>query len=560
MNEIINQVRGIFTSHIVWLLLVTAIFGLTGCGDTEEEVPLASQATPTTEETANPSGLAAADVNGDGIVYRSGMHPWIIEDEPGQCPICGMDLVATPVDQVEEGVVRIDPVTLQNIGVRTAVVSVEPLQRSVRTTGRFEANEQAFTAVSPKIEGWVEQLFVNYEGARVSKGQPLLSIYSPELVSTQEEYLLALRHAEQLGGGPDSQRLIDAARRRLSYWDISNDQIEQLEETRQLQRTLTLFSPANGTVVKKDVVEGQKITPGMTLFELADLSRIWLMVDVYEQDLAWINTGTLAKIELPYQPGQSLSGRVDYIYDTLDPMTRTVKARLTLPNPGLDLKPGMYATVTLTGGQTQEYPVVPSEALIRSGERSIVILSLGEGRFMPAEVRSGVESDGYVQILSGLQGGEEVVTSAQFLIDSEARLQSAVGAMVAGHDHGTASHPGTAEPKAAAPGHHTMSASEHTATPSAAAGEAQVIHITVGKAGYTPSEIKLEPGIPARLVFIRTENGGCTDQIQIPAFGIEPTPLPLNTAVTFEITPEKSSTFKFACGMDMVTGTVVVQS
>src|SRR5690606_340568 len=197
--------------------------------------------------------------------------------------------------------------------------------------------------------GWVEQLFVDYEGARVRRGQPLLSIYSPELVATQEEYLLALRHAERLGGSADGQRLVDAARRRLAYWDVTDEQIEQLRQSGQPQKTVTLYAPASGTVVRKAVVEGQQIAPGMTLMELSDLSRLWLMVDVYEQDLAWVRPGAAAQVALPYDPGTVLSGTVDYVYDTLDPATRTAKARVTLPNPGLRLKPGMYATVTLTG-------------------------------------------------------------------------------------------------------------------------------------------------------------------------------------------------------------------
>ncbi|HET6569106.1 MAG TPA: efflux RND transporter periplasmic adaptor subunit [Rhodothermales bacterium] len=383
-------------------------------------------------------GLAAYDKDGDGIVYQDGMHPWIVEDAPGPSPDgCGMNLTPVRVDGAQEaGTVRIDPVTIQNIGVRTAPVMVEALGRTVRTTGRFEANERGLSAVAPKVGGWVEKLYVEYEGARVRRGQPLLEIYSPDLVSTQEEYLLALRNAERLRGGmgaADAQRLVEAALRRLAYWDISEAQIERLKETGRPQKTLTLYAPASGTVTTKNVVEGQQIAPGQTLMELADLSRLWLMVDVYEQDLAWVRVGTPVRVELPYEPGRTLTGRVDYLYDDLDPQTRTVKARVTIPNPGLQLKPGMYATVYLTGGEAQPAPTVPSEAVIRTGEREVVILALGEGRFRPQEVVTGVGADGKVQVLQGLSGGEQVVTSAQFLIDSEARLRSALSAMVSSH-------------------------------------------------------------------------------------------------------------------------------
>ena len=377
-------------------------------------------------------GLAAADEDGDGIVYQSGMHPWIVQDEPGQCPICGMDLQPVSVSGQEEGAVRIDPVTQQNIGVRTSTVEVAALPQTARTTGRFEASEEGQVAVSPKISGWVEALHVKYEGARVRAGQPLFELYSPELVSTQEEYLLALRNRERLAGTgaeEDAERLVEAARRRLAYWDITAEQVRRLEETGEPQRTLTFYAPASGTVTETSVTEGQQVQAGQTLMRLTDLSTLWLMADVYEQDLAWVDVGTPAVIELPYAPGQPRTGRVSYLYDRLDPQARTVQARIAVPNPGGRLKPGMYATVTLTGSESAPRPVVPEEAVIRTGEQEVVVLALGDGRFRPVEVVAGPSSNGQVQILEGLEGGEEVVTSAQFLIDSEASLQSSISAM-----------------------------------------------------------------------------------------------------------------------------------
>lgn len=395
----------------------------------EAPAPAAARA----DSSAN--ALAAADLDGDGIVYQSGMHPWIIQDTPGQCPVCGMDLTPVRVDGHDATTVEIDPVTVQNIGVRTATVAVTPLPQQVRTTGRFEADTRGLTAVSPKVTGWVERLYVEYEGARVGRGQALMDLYSPELVATQEEYLLAVRNAERLAGtaaAEDAQRLVEAARRRLGYWDISAAQIRRLEETGTPRKTLTLYAPAGGVVVRKNVVEGQQVMAGQTVLELSDLSRLWLMVDVYEQDLAWVRPGTAARVELPYAPGEPRMARVDFLYDTLDPATRTAKARVTLANPGGALKPGMYATVTLLGGDARPYPTVPAEALLRTGTQAFVLLALGEGRFQPRPVTPGVEADGQVQILEGLAGGEEVVTSAQFLIDSEARLRSALSAMGGG--------------------------------------------------------------------------------------------------------------------------------
>ncbi|MDX1440101.1 MAG: efflux RND transporter periplasmic adaptor subunit [Rubricoccaceae bacterium] len=408
--------------------LLVVLFTLAACGDSE---PQHSEddtflATPAT------GGLAAYDLNGDGIVYQDGMHPQIVQDEPGLCPICSMELMPVPVSGGEVGVVEIDPVTLQNIGVRTAMVETRALERDLRTTGTFEANDAARTTVTLKVGGWVEDLYVNVEGQRVRRGQPLLALYSPDLVATQQEYLLALRNRELLGGGEDNDRLVEAARTRMHLFEISDEQIEQLERTREVQRTLTLYAPASGTVVEKRVVEGMQANPGQPLMEIVNLSQLWLQVAVPEHDLSWVHPGTRAEVSLPSDPGVVLTGRVDYIYDSMDLVLRTGTARVTVSNPGGRIKPGMYAIVNLYGALSEPRLSVPSEAVIRTGDEAIVIVALAEGRFRPQPVAVGEEADGYTQILSGLAGGERVVTSAQFLIDSEARLAAAIGSMSQG--------------------------------------------------------------------------------------------------------------------------------
>ncbi|NBC18132.1 MAG: HlyD family efflux transporter periplasmic adaptor subunit, partial [Bacteroidetes bacterium] len=291
--------------------------------------------------------------------------------------------------------------------------------------------------------------------------------------------------------------------------------------------------------------------------QLTDLSRLWLMVDVYEHDLAWVDVGTATQVDLPYQPGTRLTGRVDYVYDTLDPTTRTVQARITVPNPERRLKPGMYATARLDGDATTPRPTVPSEAVIHTGERAVVVLALGDGRFRPVEVETGLEADGQTQVLAGLDGGERVVTSAQFLIDSEARLKSAVGAMVAGHDHGDAGamddgelpEPASDPPTAA----DAVSAERQ--------GDVQRIDIVVGEDGrFAPARIQLQQGIPAELTFTRHTDKTCATDVQIPAFGVETTDLPLHETVTIRFTPDESGSFTFACGMDMIEGTLLVKS
>jgi RND family efflux transporter MFP subunit len=535
-------------SLLVLALVAVAAFFI-GRGSSTGEA--AGQTAMTTETAATTDGERKI------IYWRAPMNPSEIYDQPGKSRM-GMDLVPVYEDEASgAGVVSIDPVTMQNIGVRTAPVVIVPLERTVRTTGRFAVNEQRTTAVSPKISGWVETLHVNFEGARVQKGQPLLEIYSPELVSTQEEYLLALRHAVRLGEAPDAQRLVEAARRRLAYWDISEAQVQRLEETGEPTKTLTLFAPAAGTVAETKVIEGQKIMAGQTLMKLSNLSTLWLMVDIYEQDLAWVGVGTTASIELPYDPSRTIAGRVSYLYDELDAATRTVKARVEVPNPGLKLKPAMYATVYLLGGRTEAHPVVPSEAVIRTGDREVVILALGEGRFMPAEVETGVEADGRVQILSGLIGNEEVVTSAQFLIDSEARLASAVSAMRRGQD-GQAPAPNVAPPDAAEVDHSQMQMGEAPAAEMQMQEGVQVVKIDVTETAFDPAHIRLQKGMPAQIVFTRHAEKTCATSVVIPALGVEATPLPLHEAVNIDVTPQEDGTFTFACSMDMLKGTLVV--
>jgi multidrug efflux pump subunit AcrA (membrane-fusion protein) len=383
-------------------------------------------------------GLAAFDRDGDGFVYQCAMHPDVVRDEPGNCPICGMRLTrraaGAPSDAAgaSAGVVEIDPVTLQNLGVATAPVMVDVLEREVRTTGTFEASDAAREAVSLRIGGWVEQLYVNVEGQRVRRGQPLLRIYSPDLVATQEEYLLALRNREILGGEGGSDRLIQAAARRLELFGVSAAQIRELQRAGRVQTTLTLYAPASGTVTRKMVVEGMQAAPGQTLMEIVDLSQLWLQVAVPEHDLGWVRPGVRAAIEVPSFPDRPLTGRVSYIYDEMALDTRTGRARVVVPNPGGLLQTGMYATVTLYGAPSEPHPLVPSDAVIRTGEDAVVIVALGGGRFRPQRVTLGEEAGAMVQVLDGLDGTEEIVTRAQFLIDSEARLSGALAGLGTG--------------------------------------------------------------------------------------------------------------------------------
>lgn len=370
--------------------------------------------------------------------YKDPMHPWYTSDKPGIAPDCGMELV--PVYEGESDVqgIKIDPVVVQNIGVRVETVKRQKMQKVIRTTGKIDYDETKVTTITTKIMGWVEKLYVDYTGKYISKGQPLFEIYSPELVSTQEEYLQAIRYLKKVSQSSSdvkegAQELVNSAKRRLLYWDISEKDIEEIERNNAPKKTLTIYSPVNGIVVEKMVFLGQQIMAGMELYKVADLSTVWVMADIYQMDLPWIKLGQRVELELSYLPGKTYQGKVTYIYPFLNEETKTVKVRTEVRNTAnYDFKPGMFATVKFVSPVSVDAIVVPNQAIIRSGERNIAVISLGGGYFEPREVKLGVESDGLVQILEGVQEGEKIVVSSQFLIDSESNLKAAIQ-QISGH-------------------------------------------------------------------------------------------------------------------------------
>jgi Cu(I)/Ag(I) efflux system membrane fusion protein/cobalt-zinc-cadmium efflux system membrane fusion protein len=368
------------------------------------------------------------------------MDPTYIRDEPGKSPM-GMDLV--PVYEEEGGekeptsTIRIDPVTLQNMGVRTAFVQKKPLVKYIRTFGNIRTDETKLYEINTKFAGWIEKLYVESKGEVVRQGQPLFDIYSPELVSAQEEYLLALRQHENLSSSAypsireGAERLLQASRTRLLYWDLTEKQIREIERTGKTRKTVTIHSPASGVVVIRKATEGRYFKPGKRMYKIADLSTVWVDVEIYEYDLPWISEGMTAEMELPYTPGKSFHGKVLYIYPYLNPQTRTAKLRLEFPNPNYELKLDMYANVYLKSTLAQDSVVIPQESVIRSGVRNLVFVSQGKGRFEPREVQLGMEgNDNQYQVLKGLREGEEIVISAQFMLDSESRLREAIEKML----------------------------------------------------------------------------------------------------------------------------------
>jgi Cu(I)/Ag(I) efflux system membrane fusion protein/cobalt-zinc-cadmium efflux system membrane fusion protein len=417
--------------------------------------------------------------------YTCGMHPFIIQDEPGSCPICGMnltplkagtagadaaekpkgerkikywqapmdptyirdepgkspmgmDLIPVYEDEAPGGaVISIDPVTSQNMGVRTALVERRTLHRTIRTVGLVGYDEPRVYSVNAKVDGWIERLHVDETGQMVKKGEPLLEIYSPKLVSAQEEYLLALRNRATLKESTfpqiaqGAERLLESSRKRLKYYDISDRQIAELEKTGNVRKTMTLYAPYKGIVTMKMAFEGQFIKAGMELFKLGDISNVWVYADIYEYELPWVKVGQEAEVRLPFAGGKTLHAKIDYLYPYVEPKTRTVKARLKFANPGFELKPDMYVNVRIKGSEVRDVLSVPAEAVINSGEKRIAFVALGQGKFEPRQLKVGLQDEeGYLQIAQGLLEGEKVVTSAQFMFDSESKLREAIQKML----------------------------------------------------------------------------------------------------------------------------------
>ncbi len=385
---------------------------------------------------SEPAGVATAR---KPLYYRNPMNPSVTSPVPAKDSM-GMDYIPVyadgAADQGPAGTVRIDPVVVQNIGVRTARVERRDLAREVRAVGRVGFDEEHLARLHPKVEGWIDQLRVDKTGERVSRDDILLSIYSPELVASEEEYLLALENEKTLADSPFPEirqgavDLARSARARLRLFDVPEHQIRELERTRRVHKSLHIHSPFDGVVIKVGVREGQYVTPKTELYHIADLSTVWVYVDVFEDDLPWVRVGDEASIRVAAVPGRAFTGRITYIYPFLEPRTRTVKVRMVFDNPDGLLKPEMFADVAIQAGRRKDTLVVPAEAIVRSGSREQVFVMTAPGRFEPRSVTLGVSSGGLTEVVDGLEAGERVVTSAQFLIDSESKLNEATAKML----------------------------------------------------------------------------------------------------------------------------------
>ena len=375
------------------------------------------------------------------LYWRAPMDPNFISDRPGKSPM-GMDLVPVYADEAgarPEGTVRLDPGFVQRIGVRTTPVERRDIAQTIRTVGTLAHNDKQIAWVGTKYDGWIENVAVNYLGETVEEGQVLFDIYSPQLVAAQTEYLQAVHYAERLDASrfPDvagrARSLVQAARARLRYWDITDEQIAMLEQEETPRRTLSVVSPVTGVVVEKvdEALDGMYVQPGMNLYKLADLTTIWVDVEIFEHQVQAMRIGQRAEVELPYVPGRPYTGFVRFLYPHFNQETRTMTVSIELANPDLALRAGMYANVTFDVPVARNALTVPEESVIRSGTRDLVVLELAPGLFRVADVTLGASGDGVWEVVDGISEADRVVVSAQFLIDSESNLTQAIKAPVA---------------------------------------------------------------------------------------------------------------------------------
>lgn len=375
------------------------------------------------------TGAAPGEAGGDEIAfYTCSMHPSVRSGDPGTCPICNMDLTPVTEAEMETGTVIVDAARRQRIGVTTAPAELRALSGSLRAVGKVVYDETRLADVTVKYRGWIGRLEVDRPGQPVRRGQTLFTLYSPDLYATQQELVAALESQRAARGSAAPERadyLVEAAKERLRLWDLQDWQIERIVETGEPLKHVPIVSPVSGFVVEKNVVAGAAVEPGTRLFRIAGLDRVWVEAEVYESELSLVAEGQEARVTFPYLPGRELTGRVAFVYPFLDDASRTGRVRVELDNPGLAIKPDMYANVTFEHGGGESL-AVPGDAILYAGEREFVFVDLGEGRLQPRRVETGRRMGEWTEVLTGLEEGEVVVTSGNFLIAAESRLRLAM--------------------------------------------------------------------------------------------------------------------------------------
>jgi RND family efflux transporter MFP subunit len=380
-------------------------------------------------------GGAAGAVPRKILYWQDPMHPQYKSDKPGIAPDCGMKLVpvyadSAPAGEAAPGSVEVSAENQQLIGVTFSTAEYQTMRDSIRAAARVTLDETRIAKVQPRLEGWIDHVFADFTGKQVREGEPLLAIYSPEALATEQEFLLAMKAQRTVHSNPlheiqeSTDNLVAAARKRLELWDIGTAQIDEIARTGETIENLTLDSPMSGFIIERNAYPKQHVTPETVLYTLADLSSVWVIADVFEYEAAGVRLNQPASLTLASSPGRAFHGRVSYILPQVDPTTRTLKVRLQFDNPGIALKPHMYGEVEIMTGGARKL-VVPETAVLNSGDRQVVFLDRGEGRFEPRKVTIGAQSGGVIEILSGLQAGDRIVTSGNFLIDSESQLKAA---------------------------------------------------------------------------------------------------------------------------------------
>ena len=425
---------------VVWLVVAIVAISLGAIVYANRDTLLSAQAGASPPDEQPKAELKV-------LYWQDPMHPAYKSDKPGKAPDCGMDLVPVyenggTASNLPEGAFRITADKQQMIGVTYGEVVFSPVSKTLRAVARLAYDETKIVRIHTKTEGWIENVYVDFTGKEVKKGEPLITVYSPELLQTQTEFLLALKGRNELAESPfreavaGSESLYESARRRLELWDISEGQIKELEARGKPTKTLTLYAPTNGFVLARSAYPKQRVTPETELYQIADLSTIWAIADIYEYEAPEIKVGQTATMTLSYYPGRPFKGQVTYIYPQLDNATRTLKVRLEFPNPNFTLKPDMYANVELKIDYGKRL-VVPQEAVLDSGSEQTVFVSHEGGYFEPRKVQLGAKVDNKFIVLAGLKAGERITTSANFLIDSESTLKAAAGGMgMPGMSHG----------------------------------------------------------------------------------------------------------------------------
>ncbi|MDX8391156.1 MAG: efflux RND transporter periplasmic adaptor subunit [Mariprofundaceae bacterium] len=394
------------------------------------------------------SGMEKSEIEGNGpcangsppLTWRNPMNPSVTSPTLTQDAM-GMDYVPVCAEAAAgsgpTGTVRIDPTVTQDIGVRVTQAVQRNLSRQITTVGRITFDETRLVTLHPKVDGWVDKLFVDKTGENVKKDTMLLSFYSPQLVASQDEYLLALDNWQQLKDSPyadirdGAKRLLDSSLDRLRFFDVAEHQIRQLQQTHKVRKNMHIHAPAAGVVTKIGVREGAHVSPSTELYQIADLSAIWVLADLYEHEIGWVKSGDAAQLTIASLPGRDFMGHITYIYPYLDAKTRTNKVRIEFENPDGLLKPDMFGDVAIVASQSKPGVFVPREAVLITGKKAHVFVQTQPGNFEPRTVQTGVRNDGLIEILSGVKNGEMVVTSGQFLIDSESSIREAAAKMVA---------------------------------------------------------------------------------------------------------------------------------